>query len=75
MAEDINVIMLQWLALMLRLLWQLHEAFAARLNRPALQDGHPGWDIGRAKELVKTGKQMKQSGSAPDWTGNGRKKG
>ena len=30
---------------------------------------------GAIKELVKTGKQMKQSGSAPDWTGNGRKKG
>jgi 3-hydroxyisobutyrate dehydrogenase/2-hydroxy-3-oxopropionate reductase len=30
---------------------------------------------GAIKEMVKDGKVMKQSGRAPDWTGNGKKKG
>jgi hypothetical protein len=30
---------------------------------------------GAIKEMVKDGKVLKQSGQAPDWTGNGKNKG
>jgi hypothetical protein len=29
--------------------------------------------VGAIKEMVKDGKTLKQSGRAPDWTGNGKK--